>query len=105
MDGFLSQFLASVVIVAIGYLLKQNGYFSKNDGTALSKLVMNFTIPAAAICNISQVTLNAELGSVFLVSFFHNILLLLVGYTVFQKRSRIQKGGLLLYSSSYGRSS
>lgn len=96
MDNFTTQFTASVAITCIGYLLKQRGYFSKNDSEVLAKLIMNFTIPASAIYNISQVTLNIEFGSIIFISLFHNILLLLIGFIVFRKKNHTVKGSLLL---------
>lgn len=105
MDSFTSQFAISVPIVAIGYLLKRGGYFSGSESSTLAKLVMNFTIPASAIYNISQVSLTANFISIMTISFFHNALLLLIAFFAFRKRPRLEKGGLLLLAPGLSLSS
>lgn len=105
MDNFTSKFTVSVAIVAIGYLLKRGGYLTKKESSTLAQLVMNFTIPASAIYNISQVTLDAKFGSIIVVSLLHNALLLSIAFFAFRKRPRHEKGGLLLLAPGLSLSS
>lgn len=47
--GFLIKPIAFGALILAGYLLRQKGFCDEHDQKALSKLVLNVTLPAAVI--------------------------------------------------------
>ncbi|MCG8195713.1 AEC family transporter, partial [Brenneria goodwinii] len=43
-----------VFVIIIGYLLKQRGVLQRSDSIALSKIMMNITLPAAVITGFAS---------------------------------------------------
>lgn len=54
MKEVLIKSLGFIIIMALGYILKKRGFFKKEDGLFLSKIVMNITLPAALIAGASS---------------------------------------------------
>lgn len=94
MDGFHSQFFISVIIIAIGYVLKKGHIIKETDGEALSRIVFNITLPALIIATFSDIKLDSSLFLLILIGFLYGIVAALIAMFVFRKESRKTKGML-----------
>ncbi|WP_252318145.1 MULTISPECIES: hypothetical protein [Symbiopectobacterium] len=70
-----------ILVIIIGYQLKWRGVLQPETGTALSKLMMNFTLPAAVITGFASFLVDHSL--LILVAFGLGCNLLSVGYWLY----------------------
>ena len=49
MGGFNEQFLISIVIIMLGYLLKRVKLVKEQDGEAVARIIFNLTLPCLII--------------------------------------------------------
>lgn len=54
MQGILINAASLLLMIALGYLLKRIGFLHKADGGVISMIVLNLTLPAAIVVNLSR---------------------------------------------------
>lgn len=101
MTDIIIRALCFIAIILFGYLLKKAGLLKKEDGQALSKIVLNFTLPCAIISNFASFEVNASLLIFTLFSFIANGILLFTGYFVSRKKSDEDKVYYMLAVPGY----
>ena len=68
-----------VAIIAMGVILRRAGFFKPEDFHLLSRIVINITLPAAIITNLSGKELDLSLLILILVGFLYGIILMGIG--------------------------
>lgn len=87
------------IIILFGFLLKRMNILSKSDGDTISAIIVNITLPAAIITNLSTLYINSGLLYLILVGFGLNVLMILVGRFFSKKDSEIN-GKFIMYCVS-----
>jgi len=88
-------------IIVIGYLLKKYGILQRSDSVALSKIMMNLTLPAAVITGFASFTVDHSLLILVLIGFVCNIILLYAGYLIARKRDNDTKVFFMINTPGY----
>ncbi len=88
-------------IIVIGYLLKKYGVLQRSDSVALSKIMMNLTLPAAVITGFASFTVDHSLLILVLIGFVCNIILLYAGYLIARKRDNDTKVFFMINTPGY----
>lgn len=94
MDGFNEQFLISVFIIAIGYLLKKGGNIVKEEdgGEAIARVVFNLTLPCLIIVTFSDVEFSNSLLYLIVIAFVYGLGIGLLGLILLKRDSRYDRG-------------
>ncbi|WP_413737398.1 AEC family transporter [Sodalis sp. RH21] len=88
-------------IIVIGYLLKKYGVLQRSDSIALSKIMMNLTLPAAVITGFASFNVDHSLLILVLIGFVCNIILLGAGYLIARKGDNDTKMFFMINSPGY----
>ncbi|MEA9391339.1 AEC family transporter [Acerihabitans sp. TG2] len=88
-------------IIVIGYLLKKYGILQRSDSVALSKIMMNLTLPAAVITGFASFKVDNSLLMLVLLGFVCNIILLYAGYLIAKKRDNDTKVFFMINTPGY----
>ena len=80
MADILLKSASFIALIALGYLLKSKGMFGKTDYKILSKIVINITLPCAAIVSFSKYPPDAKLLIIVALGFLMNCLMLVIAY-------------------------
>lgn len=99
LDVLLKAFSFFLIIV-VGYLLKKYGVLQQSDSIALSKIMMNLTLPAAVITGFASFKVDPSLLVLVLIGFICNMLLA-AGYLIARKRDNETKAFYMINSPGY----
>ncbi|MBR2591639.1 MAG: AEC family transporter, partial [Oscillospiraceae bacterium] len=80
MTEIIIKLLAMLCPVALGYFLKQVGFFGKTDYRILAKIAINITLPCTVVASFAKLELDRSLISISLLAFIMNILVLLYAF-------------------------
>ena len=83
--------LGFICIVILGYILKKKGFFKKEDGLFLSKIVMNITLPAALIAGASSMNINYVAIIIILVGLISNLFNIFLVKYIERRKSPVTK--------------
>ena len=101
MEHVLTTASSFLLLILFGFFLKRLGFFGPHDHQLLSKLVMNLTLPAAAIVNFATLELTPALLSLLGLGLGMNLLTALLGWGLACRGSSVQKSFALLNWSGY----
>ena len=101
MEHVLTTASSFLLLILFGFILKRLGFFGPHDHQLLSKLVMNLTLPAAAIVNFAPLELTPALLSLLGLGLGMNLLTALLGWGLACRGSSVQKSFALLNWSGY----
>lgn len=87
--------------IFVGYLLKRVGLLTKEDGTRLSIIILNVTLPAAIISNLAALTIEKNLLILILAGVVLNLLVLTIVAFLTKKDTTVQRGFYLYSASGY----
>lgn len=90
-----------IFIIVVGYLLKRYGVLQRSDSIALSKIMMNLTLPAAVITGFASFEVEHSLLVLVLIGFVCNVLLLSAGFFIARKRNNETKVFYMINSPGY----
>lgn len=90
------KFLIILAIIAIGYAAKRFKLLQKTDGDALTKIVLNFTLPALIISIFSEVKLEASYVLFPALGILIGAVMLGASFIVYRKYDRRDKGILTM---------
>lgn len=85
-----------MLIIALGYISKRFRILSEIEGKALSKIVLNLTLPALIIDTFSNLHLEFSLAVLPLISLSFGVLISLAAIFFFRKQSPTIKGMLIM---------
>jgi malate permease and related proteins len=75
MSGINSQFILSMSIIALGYIVKRLNIITEKDGESLIKIIFTFTLPALIISTFSTIKVDYSLGIMAGISFVYGLLI------------------------------
>ena len=93
--------LGFICIVILGYILKKKGFFKKEDGLFLSKIVMNITLPAALIAGASSMNINYVAIIIILVGLISNLFNIFLVKYIERRKSSVTKAIGIVNCSGY----
>jgi len=88
MGGILLKATSFILLIILGYVLKRIGFFGPTDYKILSKIVLNVTIPCAAVVSFASYQPALSLLLVAFLGFAMNGLMLIVAYLTSRKQPR-----------------
>ncbi|UOQ47072.1 AEC family transporter [Gracilibacillus caseinilyticus] len=92
MNGFNEQFFISIVIIAIGYLLKRMNIVKEKDGEGIARVIFNLTLPCLIIVTFNDMEFTPSLFYLIVIAFIYGVFNALAGLFVFRKHSKDMKG-------------
>ena len=87
MFDVLIKALGFVIVIVIGFLLKQFRILKKEDGYTLATIIMNVTLPCALFSNANGITINGAMIVLILMGIILNVLMVAIGYFVSNGKS------------------
>ncbi|WP_163539321.1 AEC family transporter [Gracilibacillus sp. YIM 98692] len=92
MNSFNEQFLISVIIIAIGYMLKRTEILKEKDGEAIARLVFNVTLPCLIIVTFSEVHFVPSLFYLVIIAILFGFVNGVAALWIFRHHPRNVKG-------------
>lgn len=92
MDNINNQFLTSILIILLGYVLKRVNLVQEKDGESLARIVFNVTLPCLIIATFSTIKIEISLIMLVVISIIYGTCLMLLGLYAFGKESRKNRG-------------
>lgn len=96
MSNFNDQFIFSIIIISLGYLLKRFNIIKESDGEAISRIVFNLTLPCLIMISFNNIKIDFSLIFIMINGFVYGIFLAFLGFLVFKKESRKIKGMMMM---------
>lgn len=100
-DGFNQQFIYSIFIIGLGYLLKRTQLLKESDGDAISRVIFNVTLPALIMTSFHDIVFEASLMILVVVAIVFGLLLAFIGITIFRNEPNKVKGMLVMMIPGY----
>ena len=95
MDANLVFFL-SLIIIAIGYIIKKLNIVSQEEGKGIAKLILNVTLPCLVLYVVTSLEFSSELFLLFFICLIFSAVVLTFGFIVFRKYPKEIRGILLM---------
>ena len=92
MDSFNSQFLSSVLIIALGYFLKRCSIIKEKDGEGLARIIFNITLPSLIVSTFHNVTLDGSLMLLVVIGFLYGVMAAFLAISLSAKKTVRRKG-------------
>jgi len=104
MNNANEQFLLSMLIIILGYVLKKINLIKEEDGECVSRIVFNITLPALIIYTFNTMTIDFSLIWLTIIGIVYGLFMALVGFVVFKNEERRTRGmlSMLLLSFNIG---
>jgi predicted permease len=83
--------LGLFVIILIGYLTKRLNLLMKADGSMISKIVVNVTLPAAIIVNLQYLAVKNQLLLLIVAGLVLNLVMILIGHFLSRKQEQVER--------------
>lgn len=96
MSNFNEQFIFSIIIISLGYLLKRSKLIKESDGEAISRIVFNLTLPCLILISFNNIKIDFSLIFIMINGFVYGVFLAFLGYLVFKRESRKVKGMMMM---------
>ena len=96
MASFNQQFILSIIIIVLGFLIKRFGWLGEDEGAGLSRLIINVTLPSLIIYSFNDLTIEPSLLLLVFSGVFYGFILMGVGFLFFRKKVGKTKGMLLM---------
>lgn len=101
MENVNSQFILSLLIIALGYLAKRLNIIQEKDGEGMARIIFNITLPLLIINSFNSMKLDFSLIYLTLASFIFGILMSLIGIFVFKKEGKTIRGTLSMLTPGF----
>lgn len=101
MGDILIRALFFFLMIALAYALKKAGVLKKEDSSALSRLILNVTLPCAILASFRTFVFDYRLMMIPLIGFLSNCLMLYLGYIISRKKERDDKIFYMLNLPAY----
>jgi malate permease and related proteins len=96
LSNFNDQFIFSIIIISLGYLLKRFNIIKESDGEAISRIVFNLTLPCLIMISFNNIKIDFSLIFIMINGFVYGIFLAFLGFLAFKKESRKIKGMMMM---------
>lgn len=101
MGAVLLNSLGLFVIIVIGYLTKRFNVLMKADGSMISKIVVNVTLPAAIIVNLQSLAVKNHLLLLILAGLLLNLVMIIIGHFFSKRQEQVEREFLMYAVSGY----
>lgn len=101
MEAIFVKAIGFILVILIGFVLKQLKVLDKRDGQTIATIIMNVTLPCALLCNASGVTLSVSMLLVLAIGTVSNLIMLLISYILSKKEGPLKQGYYMLNCSGY----
>lgn len=101
MSSIFSQATSFILIILIGYFLKQVGIFQKSDFKIISKIVIYLTLPCSIINNFSSLDFDSSLLILILLGFLFTTTLTFIGLLISKNKNLKEKQFNMVNLSGY----
>jgi predicted permease len=91
-----SQFLLSLVLIIVGYIIKKVNLISERDGEGLAKIILNITLPALILDTITTIEIDPALSLLPVIAVAYSFSLILLPFFLFRKQDRTMRGNLMI---------
>lgn len=89
------------LIIVLAYLTKRANLLSKADGNTLSLIVINVTLPAAIIVNLTRLEVKLNLLLLIVLGIGLNLLFVLLGGAFSRKQNPVERAFIMYCGSGY----
>ncbi|HYE82567.1 MAG TPA: AEC family transporter [Clostridia bacterium] len=87
-------FAVSTCIILLGYIIKKFNIITEKDGEALTKVILNVTLPALVINSTSTLKFDLSLGLMPLFAITYGLMISSFAIFFFRKQDKIDRGML-----------
>ncbi|MDT2601424.1 AEC family transporter [Enterococcus hulanensis] len=101
MRAVLLNSLGLFVIILIGYLTKRLNILMKADGSMISKIVVNVTLPAAIIVNLQFLEVKNQLLLLIIAGLLLNLVMIIIGHFLSKGQDQVEREFLMYSVSGY----
>lgn len=101
MEKVLLNAASLFAVILSGFLLKRVNLLSKADGDTLSAIIINVTLPAAIVVNLSALTISTSLLFLIALGILFNIIMVLAGFFTSKKEEETNRKFLMYTVSGY----
>jgi len=96
MDDVNQQFILSLSIIALGYVIKRLRILTENDAEVLARIILNVTMPALILTTFSRLTLEPSLLLLPVIGLFNGIFICVSSMLLFRGAERNRRGLLAM---------
>lgn len=97
----MEEILYTVVLIAVGFLLKKCRLLREDDGEVISRIIFNLTLPALIIVSLNSVVIEPSIAMMPVLVILYGIISVLIAFLIFRKEERDIKGTFLMLASGY----
>ena len=101
MIDVLIKALGFVIVIIIGFALKQFKILRKEDGYILATIIMNVTLPCALFSNANGITINAAMIVLIVIGILMNVMMVIVGYLTSAGKPAPTRAAYMINCSGY----
>lgn len=101
MFDVLIKALGFIIVIIIGFLLKQFKILKKEDGFTLATIIMNVTLPCALFSNANGIVINGAMIVLIIMGIVLNLLMVAVGYFVSKGKPAPTRAAFMINCSGY----
>lgn len=91
-----SQFILSLIIIAIGYTFKRLNLVKEEDGDGMSRIIFNITLPSLIFVTFNSMKLEHSLILLTIIGAGYGIMMSFIGVFIFRKEQRNMRGTLAM---------
>lgn len=91
MGTIITRAVGLFLIILLAYFLKRIGFLDKADGSSLSIVIMNVTLPAVVIINLANLDVKGSLLFFVLLGLLWSLLQIFISYFVARKKEKIDQ--------------
>lgn len=89
------------LIILLGFFIKRIGLLSKADGSTLSVIVLNLTLPATIIINLAKLGLRADLFLMIIIAIGVSVLQIFLGWLTSRKQAVLEQEFTMYMASGF----
>lgn len=101
MFDVLIKAIGFVLVIIIGFSLKQFKILKKEDGYTLATIIMNVTLPCALFSNANGITINGAMIILIIMGIILNLIMIAVGYLVSKGKPLPTRAAFMINCSGY----
>ena len=101
MIDVLIKALGFILVIIIGFVLKQFKILKKEDGYILATIIMNVTLPCALFSNANGITINGAMLILIAIGIIVNLIMVAVGYFASNGKPAPTQAAYMINCSGY----
>lgn len=101
MFDVLIKSLTFVLIIVIGYTLKQKKILKKEDANILATIIMNVTLPCALLTSANGIEINQMIVVLIIIGIVTNVMMMSLGYFITRHENKVTRGAFMINSAGY----